>query len=89
MTEDDLKAIEARRKFAMNEFWPETPKRCQKSINQDIPALIAEVRRLREEVESRREWHGRMQDAFDEAIQKAERAEFTTGLPHPQYEPKS
>lgn len=48
-TEADLKAIEARREKAMNEFWPETPKRCQVPIKQDIPALTAALREAWEE----------------------------------------
>lgn len=49
MTEDDLKAIEARYNAATEGPWPD-PALCARS-RQDIPALIAEVRRLRERLE--------------------------------------
>ena len=51
MTEDDLKAIEMRHKAAMEGPWRAGRAALADMALQDIPALIAEVRRLREEIE--------------------------------------
>lgn len=53
MTEEELKAIEAKAKEAAGNLWIQETGLARDACETDIPALVAEVRRLQKELAAR------------------------------------